>query len=156
MAILHQELQREIAEGKIQVSLQPRGLVVSLAQAAFFPSGEDTIDPSTYPSMEKVARVMRGLPNSVRLEGHTDSVPISTGRFRSNWELSAARAIAMLELLTKRFQIAREKSSPSPVMQTPPPLESNDSPEGRARNRRVDIVILSQRGILPEPQKKTH
>ena len=72
LTILNRELQREITEGKIQVSLQPRGLVVSLAQAAFFPSGEDTIDPSTYPSMEKVARVMRTLPNSVRLEGHTD------------------------------------------------------------------------------------
>jgi flagellar motor protein MotB len=109
MEYLTKELETEIREGKVKLSLEPRGLVVSLVQAAYFPSGEDRIYPETYPSIEKVAAVIRKLPNQVRIEGHTDSVPIHNSRFRSNWELSAARSIRMLELLAGRFGVPRER-----------------------------------------------
>src|SRR5712692_3326505 len=72
LAYLQAQLQKEIESGKMRISLEPRGLVVSLQQATFFPSGEDTLDPATYSSLEKVAIAIRNLPNSVRLEGHTD------------------------------------------------------------------------------------
>ena len=75
------------------------------AKPAFFASGDDAVYPGTYPSIEKIARAIAALPSQVRLEGHTDSVPIHNSRFRSNWELSAARSIAMLELLVSRFDI---------------------------------------------------
>ena len=78
--------------------MQPRGLVVSFTQAALFPSGEDVISPESYGSLKKVAAAIAKIPNPVRLEGHTDSVPISTSRFHSNWELSAARSIALMDL----------------------------------------------------------
>jgi chemotaxis protein MotB len=147
---LSEELSEEIRNGKMRLSLEPRGLVISLSQAAFFPSGEDTIDPATYASIEKVVKAIQKLPNPVRLEGHTDSVPIHNTRFRSNWELSAARSIAMLELLTGRFGIPRERFAIAGYADNIP-AGPNDSEEGRARNRRVDIVILNKLGLLREP-----
>jgi chemotaxis protein MotB len=121
-----------------------------LQQATFFPSGEDTIDPATYPSLEKVATAIRKLPNPVRLEGHTDAVPIHTARFRSNWELSASRAIAVLELLSGRFGVPRERTAIAGYAETAP-VAPNDTEGGRARNRRVDIVILNRQQALTEP-----
>ena len=147
---LSRQLSAEIRSGKLQVRLTSRGLVISLQQAAFFPSGEDTIDPSTYPAVEKIARTLQALPNPVRLEGHTDSIPIHTARFRSNWVLSVARGVAMLELLTQRYRIPEERLAVAGYGATAP-VTSNQSAEGRSRNRRVDIVILNQRGLASEP-----
>lgn len=149
MRYLSGELQSEIKSGKIEMRLEPRGLVVSLKQAAFFPSAGDTVDPASYPSLQKVAAVLRDLPNPVRLEGHTDSVPIHTARFRNNWELSAARSIAMLNVLTDKFQLSAERFSVAGYADTAP-VASNDTEEGRARNRRVDIVILNQFAKVPD------
>ena len=147
---LNAQLSKEIASGKMRVSLEGRGLVISLQQATFFPSGEDAIDPATYPSLEKVATAISQLPNPVRLEGHTDAIPIHTARFRSNWELSAARSIAVLDLLNTRFNVARGRMAIAGYAETIP-LASNESDEGRARNRRVDIVILSRQQMEKEP-----
>ncbi len=149
MKYLTQELQSEIAAGKVQVTLQHRGLVVSLREAAFFPSGEDTIYPATYSSLEKVAKVLRSLPNSVRLEGHTDSVTIHTPRFRNNWELSSARAIAMLGLFTDKFEIPYVRLAVAGYADTVP-ADTNETSEGRAKNRRVDVTILSQTALSME------
>ncbi len=147
---LNAELKLEIEAGKMQIHLEPRGLVVSLRQAAFFPSGGDAIDPATYRSLEKVVTAIGKLPNPVRLEGHTDARPINTARFRSNWDLSAARAIALLELLTGRFAIPRERLAIAGYAETVP-VAPNDAEVGRALNRRVDVVILNQQRISDEP-----
>jgi chemotaxis protein MotB len=140
---LTQALQAEIAQGQIEVHLEPRGLVVSLRQAAFFPSGGDTLDPNTFHSLDKIGAILRSLPNSIRLEGHTDSVPIHTARFRNNWELSAARGIAMLELFSSRCDVSPQKLAVAGYADTAP-VDTNDTEEGRTHNRRVDIVILAQ------------
>jgi chemotaxis protein MotB len=150
MQYLTHALEQEIKDGKIELHLEPRGLVVSLRQGTFFPSGEDTLDPATYDSIDKIGATIRKLPNPVRLEGHTDSIPIHTARFRSNWELSAARSIAMLEVLSSRYQIPRERMAIAGYADTTP-KDSNDTPEGRAHNRRVDVVILNQRVLMTEP-----
>jgi len=78
----------------------------------------------------------------VRIEGHTDSIPIHTARFRSNWDLSAARSIAIMETLSNRFEIPYQRLSIAGYADTVP-VADNDTPEGRARNRRVDLVILN-------------
>jgi len=153
MKYLSGELQREIAAGKIELHLEPRGLIVSLKEAAFFPSGGDTVDPTSFASLQKVSTVLSALPNPVRLEGHTDSVPIHTARFRNNWELSAARSIAMLNVLSDKFQLSPERFSVAGYADTAP-VASNDTSEGRARNRRVDIVILNQFGQVPDSGPK--
>ncbi len=150
LEFLTKELKAEIAGGKLQIKLESRGLVVSLLEAAFFPSGEDTIDPRTYPTIEKIAAAILSLPNPIRLEGHTDSVPIRTARFPSNWELSAARAVAMLRLLNERFQVPFGRMAIAGYAENVP-AETNDTAEGRARNRRVDLVILNKIGMEIEP-----
>jgi chemotaxis protein MotB len=147
---LNEQLKNEIAAGKVTIHMGSRGLVVSLQEAAFFPSGDSTVDLAAYGSLEKIAASIRQLPNPVRLEGHTDSVPIHNDRFASNWDLSAARAIAMLQLFTGNFGIDRAKFSVAGYADVVP-IESNDTSEGRARNRRVDIVILNQAGLTEEP-----
>ncbi len=150
--VLLRELDEEIRGGQVKLEMQQRGLVVSLRQAAFFPSGEDTIAPATFPVLGKIAGAVAKLPNPVRLEGHTDSVPIHNVRFRSNWDLSVARSIAMLELLTTRFSIPPVRLSVAGYADTAP-TASNDEEAGRALNRRVDLVILNQEGMKGEPRK---
>jgi chemotaxis protein MotB len=152
--VLTQELKQEIEQGKIRVSMEPRGLTISFTQAALFPSGEDVISPESYASLEKVAAAILKIPNPVRLEGHTDSLPIRNSRFRSNWELSAARSIALLDLLTTRFHVPAARVSIAGYADNAP-LASNDTEQGRSRNRRVDIVILNEQGALGEPGQQT-
>jgi len=143
---LRDSLRNEIGEGRVQVSLETRGIVVSLRDQSYFTSGSDEIQPSAVNSVGEVAAVIRDLPNSVRLEGHTDSVPIHNARFRDNWSLSAARSAAVLGLLETRFGIPAARLAIAAYADNKPAAE-NESADGRARNRRVDIVILSQRNI---------
>jgi chemotaxis protein MotB len=135
-------LQPEIQSGKMQVRMESRGLVVSLSEASFFPSGTDSLDPSSVETLGKVAAEIAEVPNQIRAEGHTDSIPIHNARFRNNWDLSAARAITIMELLRSRWNVSPERLAVTGYAETAP-LESNETPEGRARNRRVDIVILN-------------
>jgi chemotaxis protein MotB len=148
---LREALKLEITKGQIKVTLEQRGLVISLREAAFFASGNDIVYTGTYTSIEKIAGAITALPNQVRLEGHTDAVPIHNSRFRNNWELSAARSIAMLDLLVSRFDIPTKRFAVAGYADNVP-LESNDTEEGRAHNRRVDIVILNEYGLNPEPK----
>jgi chemotaxis protein MotB len=150
--VLTSALQHEIIAGEIKLSMQSRGLVVSFAQAALFQPGEDVISATAYGPLEKVARAIQKIPNPVRLEGHTDSRPIRNSQFYNNWELSSARSIAVLQILTDRFEVPHDRLSVAGYADTAP-LASNDTEEGRARNRRVDIVILNEEGRKAEPLK---
>lgn len=152
MRLLQAELKHEIDKGMLKVTMEARGVVISLRQAAFFPSGQDTIDAVTYPAIEKIAHVLLTVPNRVRLEGHTDAVPIRTARYRSNWELSAARGVTMLELLVKAYQVPEARLSVGGYAETIP-IASNDTLEGRGQNRRVDVVILNESGLKGEPER---
>ncbi len=154
-AQLKADLKVEIALGKIRIVMEPRGLVISLREAAFFASGDDRVLRTAWGSIEKIAQAVNKVSNPVRLEGHTDSRPIHNRRFRSNWELSAARAIAVLEMLSARYGTPRERLAVAGYAETAP-VDSNDTEEGRARNRRVDIVILAPEGMKPEPQAQSH
>ncbi len=149
MTYLTQALAQEIKDGKVEVHLDARGLVVSLRQAAFFPSGGDDIAPPGLNSILKIAKTIRDLPNPVRLEGHTDSIPIHSERFPSNWELSTARSIAMLQVFTGQYGISVDRFAVAGYAETKP-IDKNDSPEGRAHNRRVDIVILDQPVVVKQ------
>jgi len=150
MEFLNKELEQEIAKGRMQVSMEARGLVVTFSQAAFFPSGTDEIPEQTFGAVAKVAAIIQKLPNPIRLEGHTDSVPIRGGLFRSNWELSAARSISMMELLVACCGVSRERLSIAGYAENAPAAD-NATEDGRRRNRRVDIVILNKTGVQAEP-----
>ena len=147
---LKKQLASEIADGKLSINMEPRGLVLSLKEAAFFPPAGDAIQPEALTIIGKIAESARRLPNQILLEGHTDSAPIHNERFRSNWDLSAARAIAMLNVFGDRYDIPRPRMSVSGYAENVP-IASNDSVEGRRKNRRVDVVFLNQFGLKTQP-----
>ncbi len=149
---LRESLKKEISAGRLDVRMERRGLVISLREATFFPPGNDTVEVASYSTLEIIANELRRSPNPIRMEGHTDSVPIHTERFRSNWHLSAARGIAMMELFATRFGLPTERLAIAGFAETAP-VAINDSPEGRARNRRVDIVVLNEEAMISEPQR---
>jgi chemotaxis protein MotB len=123
--------------------LEKRGLVISLPQAVLFPSGEDRVMPAAFPMVSDIAGVLGSVPNKVALVGHADSVPIHNKRFHNNWELSAARSVKLLELLTTRYGIDESRFSVQSDGVNEP-RDSNETPAGRAENRRVDILLLDQ------------
>jgi chemotaxis protein MotB len=154
LATLQSGLEAELKSGKVMVTLEARGLVISLREAAFFASGDDVIAPESMPIIAKIAAVIQGVENPLRLEGYTDSVPIHNSHFHSNWELSAARSIAMLELLRQKFQIPPERMTVAGYAENAP-ADSNDTMEGRAHNRRVELVLLSAEAEKVEPKHVT-
>lgn len=147
---LTKELEEEIKAGKLEMKLEAKGLVISLKQSAFFPSGQDALDNKNLPTLKKVADVIRELPNAIQLEGHTDSVPIHNARFKSNWELSCARAIAVMEVLCDTFELKRDRFSVVGRAETSP-VDTNETSEGRARNRRVDVIIVNSLKLKAAP-----
>ena len=147
---LQRGLDSDLKNGKLQLRLDARGLIISMREKAFFASGDDAIAPGSLPILAKIAAVVQSLPNPVRLEGHTDARPIHTSRFHSNWELSTARSIAMLELMRDRFQIPPSRMAVAGYAENSP-ADTNDTEEGRAHNRRVDLVLLSAGAATSEP-----
>jgi chemotaxis protein MotB len=143
-------LVKELEAGKIGLKLEGRGLIISLRESGFFASGDDTVSSSGSAILAKIADVIQGIPNPLRLEGHTDAIPIHTSRFRSNWELSAARSIATMELLRTKFRVPASRMSVAGYAENAP-ADTNDTEEGRAHNRRVDLVVLSAEGTKSEP-----
>jgi chemotaxis protein MotB len=133
--------------GAISFRQEDRGLVVSiLSDEVLFAPGSAELRPEGMIVVDTVADALASLPNRIAVEGHTDDVPISTGRFPSNWELSTARAGAVLRYLVDRHGIPQSRLEAGGYADQRP-LESNATPEGRARNRRVDIAVLS---LVPE------
>jgi chemotaxis protein MotB len=152
---LNQQLKKQVDSGEIQLHLTARGLVITLEEKAFFASGDDTIYANAYPSIERVANVIGELPNAVRLEGHTDSVPIHTPRFKNNWELSTARSLALLQLFETKYGVDAKHFAVAGYAQNRP-VASNDTEEGRARNRRVEIVILDSQSAPTTDSAAVH
>jgi chemotaxis protein MotB len=150
LEVLRQELSTETQAGKVQMQLEGRGLVINLREAAFFASGDDSVAPGSYPILAKIAAVIQDLPNQVRLEGHSDSIPIHNSHFRSNWELSSARAIAMMEVLATRYGVVRSRMAVAGYAENAP-ADTNETEEGRSHNRRVAVVLLTAEGQKAEP-----
>jgi chemotaxis protein MotB len=149
---LKQELLPEIDHGKIEISLQPRGLVMSLRESGFFAAGGAELQPASLENINKVAKALSNIPGQIRLEGHTDDRPIHTEKYPSNWQLSTARAIAVVNLLVREHGVSPKRLAVAGYGESRP-LVPNDSPENQAKNRRVDIVILTEDAAAMEPMK---
>jgi chemotaxis protein MotB len=141
---LEKQLADEVVRHDADVSVDPRGLVVSLPDDAAFPVGSTDVSPAALGMIGKISETVRSVPNPIRIEGHTDDVPISTTRYGSNWELSTARASAVVAYLIQEVGVAPERMSAAGYGEFHPRV-ANDSPENRAKNRRIDIVILEAR-----------
>jgi chemotaxis protein MotB len=137
------DLERRLAARGLDVHREQRGVVVSLPQAILFGSGDDRISRSALPMVAKIADEIRDLPNPVMLVGYADAIPIANRRFRNNWELAAARGLRLCELLTREYGIVDSRLSVSSEGANQP-KDSNDTPGGRASNRRVEIVIAGE------------
>ena len=134
-------IQQELEKSHLDVQVDSRGVTVSLPQALLFAPGEDRINAAALATVSAIGDVLSRIPNNVSLVGHTDAVPIHNRRFANNWELAAGRGLRLLELLSSRYGIAESRLSVE-SFGSYDPKGSNDTPDGRARNRRVEIVIL--------------
>ncbi len=135
---------------KVHTRKETRGLVISL-DGSFFDSGSDHLRPEGYDVLKNIAPELLQMPNQVRIEGHTDNVPINTLRYPTNWELSCARATAVVSYLVQEFSFDPVKLIASGYGEYHP-IDTNDTADGRAHNRRVDIVILNSGVSLAEPR----
>jgi chemotaxis protein MotB len=144
---LRRELERvlgeEIRRNEVSIRVTRDGLVVSLREIGFFDSGSAALRSDSLPAVDRIGKALAQLVNSLRVEGHTDNVPIRTARFASNWELSTSRATEIARLLMTRYGIPPERFAVAGYAEYRP-AASNDTAEGRAANRRVDIVILPE------------
>jgi len=139
---LEKALDPEIQKHEVTMSLRRDGLVVSLKEMGFFDSGSATIRPDSMGAIARLAQVLKLRPENLRIEGHTDNVPIHTSRFASNWELSTARATELIRLLITDYELPASHLSAAGYAEFHP-VASDDTPEGRAQNRRLDVVILA-------------
>ena len=134
-----------------KVEVNERGLVIKLLGNVTFESASAVLKKESYPAVEEAARIIKlKFPNHlIRIEGHTDNQPIKSSIYPSNWELSSARASALVRYINTKFNIPSNRFSAVGYADSRP-LESNDTPEGREQNRRVEIVVLRNKLIKTE------
>jgi chemotaxis protein MotB len=142
---LHQALGKEIQRQEVVLRVTPEGFVISLHELGFFDSGEASLKPGAADKIIRIAAVLNQYGLDMRVEGHTDDVPIHTAAFPSNWDLSTARAMAVAMMLFNQSGVDPKRMSIAGYAQYHPSA-SNDTPEGRRANRRVDIVVVSASG----------
>ncbi|MGD8176057.1 MotB family protein [Marinimicrobium sp. ARAG 43.8] len=139
-AALAIRLQGQIASGQIEIETRGRQIIIRIREQGSFPSGSATLSPDYYDVLDEIQAVLMLQSGSIKVQGHTDNVPISSERFRSNWELSTARAVSVAHQLMRGDYIDPERFEVSGFADTRP-LALNDSANNRARNRRVEVVI---------------
>ena len=145
--------QAEASLSQLKFIIDKRGLILRFSERFFFDSGDASIRPEVIPMLNVLAQSLEKIPNHIRIEGHTDSVPISTLRFPSNWELSTARATSIVRYFLTHFKFLPNQLSAAGYGEFRP-IASNQTTEGRMQNRRVDIVILSAKEKESEPEAR--
>lgn len=140
--LLEQTLEQEIKDKQVRLSMEEKGLVITFVSEVLFDSGKASLKPESFSSLDKVAKILiENVPgNNIGIEGHTDNEPIKHSKWKSNWELSAHRALSVLEYLEEKG-VNSGRLSASGYGEYKP-VASNDTAQGRQLNRRVEIVIL--------------
>jgi len=143
--LLEERLAQEIKDKQLSLRMSEKGLVITFVADVLFDSGKAKIRTEAYDSLNKVAQVLQeNVPQlNIGIEGHTDNIPIKSSGWKSNWELSSARALSVLHYLVDNKGISPERVSAIGYGEYTP-VSSNDTREGRQLNRRVEIVILPQ------------
>ena len=150
---LNDSLGAEIQRKEVVLKANREGLVISLREVGFFDSGSAELRPASEAAVKRLAQVLDGQANNIRIEGHTDNVPIHNTQFASNWELSTARATEMIRLFITHYNLAATRLSAAGYAEYHP-VATNDTSEGRAQNRRVDIVVLATAPESPESSQQ--
>jgi len=139
---IQKALNPEIKRNEVTMSMHREGLVVSLKEVGFFESGSASIRPASLGAIARLAEVLKQRPENLRIEGHTDNIPIHTARFASNWELSTSRATGLIQLLIVNYGLPPSRLSAAGYGEFHP-LANNGTAAGRAENRRLDVVITA-------------
>ena len=138
---MQQTLSNEVATHTVSIQMGRDGLVISLREAGFFPSGSATPKPESISPLRRLGASLGHTHYDIRVEGHTDNVPIHTDEFDSNWELSSARATRIARIFLAMKAVPADRLSAAGYAEFHP-VAPNNTPEGRAQNRRVDLVVL--------------
>jgi chemotaxis protein MotB len=146
---LESALGDEIRQHEVQMRVTPEGLVVSLREVGFFNSGQAELLENGNQTLTRIATILGGRGFEIRVEGHADNVPVHNSRFKSNWDLSTTRATTVVSLLIERHDFDPSLVSAAGFSEYRP-VESNATAQGRAANRRVDLVVVGQ---VPEKDK---
>jgi len=152
---LEQRLSNQVAQHTVSIQMGRDGLVISLREAGFFDSGSAIPRRETLSTLRQISDSLSRTPYDLRVEGHTDNVPIHTASFDSNWELSSARATRITRLFLDFRALPADRISAAGYAEFHP-VASNATPEGRAANRRVDLVVLPRTRIdfsIPKPSR---
>ncbi|AET70320.1 flagellar motor protein [Desulfosporosinus orientis DSM 765] len=136
-------------QSKLMSSIEERGLVISIQETLLFQSGSADINDRARQILERISTVLASSTNQIRVEGHTDNLPIRTAKFPSNWELSVIRSTNVVEIL-QSAGIAPNRLSAAGYGEYRP-IASNDTEEGRGKNRRIDLIILRSKYDVTEP-----
>jgi len=139
---LQQALAGEIQKKHVNLRITHEGLVISLQEIGFYDSGSATLKPESLATVTKIAALLANRREFIRVEGHTDNVPIHNAVFKSNWDLSTSRATGMIDLMINHYNFQPQRLSAAGYAEYHP-IAPNSSPESRGQNRRVDIVILN-------------
>ncbi|MEN8262111.1 MAG: flagellar motor protein MotB [Nitrospirota bacterium] len=138
------------SEGGIDVRREGRGVIISIMDKFFFETGSADLKESSKGLLDKIFLAVSKYKNMIRIEGHTDNIPIGTNKYPSKWEVSASRAINVAKYFVKKHGIQPGRISTS-CYSSYKPVVSNDTPEGRSKNRRVDIVVMNESESQKEP-----
>lgn len=154
---ISEKLAKEILEGKIEIEKKHQRIIIRIMDQGTFAPGDDSIHPVFEPILDKIADLLDSIPGNIAVTGHTDDKPISNNRFRSNWELSAKRAISVAHELYERG-VAKERLMVSGFADTEP-LVPNDTEAHRSKNRRVEIIINQkdkpEQDVVPDSVEAT-
>jgi chemotaxis protein MotB len=149
---LQEALKKEIKDGLISIETEKAKIIVRIQEKGSFPSGSADLNPGFLDVVARISDEVAKFPGRVVVAGHTDDVPISTSRFRSNWDLSAARAVTVVHALLRNPQIDPKQVLVEGYADSHP-VVPNDSPEHRAQNRRVELVLIHGEDQEGEPRK---
>ena len=148
--MLEEEITKEGYSDKVKVELNSEGLEISIQDAVLFNTAEAEVKNNLSPLLVQISNLLQGLDNQVKVVGHTDNVPIKNDKFRSNWELSSMRAINVMNFIVSSGKISPDKVSIQAYGEYMPKFE-NTTEAGRAKNRRVEIIVVRK---YPETTEK--
>jgi flagellar motor protein MotB len=154
--LLEERLSQEIQDKQVSLKMMEKGLVITVVGDLLFDSGKAKVRQEAYSLLDKVATVLKeNVPGfKVGIEGHTDNVPIRYSGWKSNWELSTARALSVLHFLDEDKGVSPDRLSAIGYGEFRP-VSTNDTSEGRQLNRRVEIVVLPEAGKIKDLPKKS-
>ncbi len=144
-------LKEEIEKGLIEVSIEDQKIIIRIQEKGSFPSGSAQMIEPFKKVIRKINKAIQHSNGKIVVSGHTDNLPIHNSQYRSNWELSASRAVTVLHELSKNSSINKERFEIKAYADTQP-LAPNDTPSNRARNRRVEVALVYGEDKIVDPQ----